>query len=222
MPEASQLMAFLAGLMGGVHCLGMCGGIVAAMGLQGGGMPKISVLAGYNFGRLASYVLAGTLAGLVGSAAFLSERLLPLQTGLYVLAQFMLILVGLYLAGLNQSVLILEKAGGSLWGYIQPRIGRLLPVDSFAKALLAGGLWGWLPCGLVYSVLVSALASGSAGQGALLMLCFGLGTLPNLLAMGWTAAKLRGFFRQPGVRLVAGLSVSAFGVWGLLQWWLRG
>lgn len=222
MPEASLLMAFLAGLMGGVHCLGMCGGIVAAMGLQGAGTPKLAVPAGYNLGRISSYVFAGALAGLLGSAAFLSDRLLPLQTGLYVLAQIMLILVGLYLAGLNQSVLFLEKAGGLLWRHIQPRVGRLLPVDSFAKALLAGALWGWLPCGLVYSVLVSALASGSAGRGALLMLAFGLGTLPNLLAMGWAAARLRAVFRLRGVRLVAGLCVAAFGVYGLGQWLLRG
>jgi uncharacterized protein len=221
MPEASLWMAFLAGLMGGVHCLGMCGGIVAAMGMQGGA-PKAEVQAGYNLGRIASYTLAGALAGLIGSAAFLSERLWPVQTVLYVLAQVMLILVGLYLAGLNQSVLRLETVGGRLWRQIQPRIGRMLPVDGFAKALLAGGLWGWLPCGLVYSVLVSALASGHATQGALLMLTFGLGTLPNLLAMGWAAARLRLWFRQAAVRLLAGLSVSAFGVWGLLQLLLKG
>jgi sulfite exporter TauE/SafE len=222
MPEASLLMAFLAGLMGGVHCLGMCGGIVAAMGLQRVGASKLALPAGYNLGRIASYVLAGALAGLIGSAAFLSERLLPLQTGLYVLAQVMLILVGLYLAGLNQTVLFLEKAGGGLWQRIQPRIGRLLPVDTFAKALAAGALWGWLPCGLVYSVLVSALASGGAGRGATLMLAFGLGTLPNLLAMGWAATRLRGVFRLRGVRLVAGLSVAAFGVFGLWQLLFRG
>lgn len=210
-------MAFLAGLMGGVHCLGMCGGIVAAMGLQGAGAPKVSVQTGYNLGRIASYSLAGGLAGLIGSAAFLSERLMPVQTGLYILAQAMLILVGLYLAGLNQSVLALEKLGGGLWRHLQPRVGKLLPVDGFAKAILAGGIWGWLPCGLVYSVLISALASGSGLRGMLLMLVFGLGTLPNLLAMGWAAARLRAWFRQPGVRLLAGLGVAAFGVWGLLR-----
>lgn len=222
MPEASLLMAFLAGIMGGVHCLGMCGGIVAAMGLQGAGATRFAVPAGYNLGRIASYVFAGALAGLIGSAAFLSERLLPVQTGLYLLAQIMLILVGLYLAGLNQSVLFLEKAGGRLWQHLQPLVGRLFPVDSFARALLAGALWGWLPCGLVYSVLVSALASGSAAQGALLMLAFGLGTLPNLLAMGWAAARLRDVFRQRGVRLMAGLSVAAFGVYGVGQVLLKG
>lgn len=222
MPEASLLMAFLAGLMGGVHCLGMCGGIVAAMGFQGGGPPKAAVQAGYNLGRLASYALAGALAGWLGSAALLSSRFVPIQTLLYLLAQILLILVGLYLAGLNQAVLRLEKFGGGVWRHLQPFLGRLFPVDGFAKALLAGGLWGWLPCGLVYSVLVSALASMSAASGAALMLAFGLGTLPNLLAMGWAASRLRALFRRPGIRLAAGFAVAGFGVWGLLSWLLRG
>lgn len=221
MPEASLAMALLAGLLGGAHCLGMCGGIVAAMGLDGD-KARLATQAGYNLGRIASYTLAGALAGLIGSAAFLSDTLWPLQTGLYVLAQVMLILVGLYLAGLNSSVLALERLGGAVWRTIQPRLGKLFPVDGFAKAALAGALWGWLPCGLVYSVLVSALASGGTGQGALLMLVFGIGTLPNLLAMGWAAARLRAVFRAPGARLAAGLGVAGFGVWGLARLLLTG
>jgi sulfite exporter TauE/SafE len=221
MLETSLGMALLAGLLGGVHCLGMCGGIVAAMGLPGGGAAPASVQVGYNLGRLASYTLAGALTGLIGSAAFLSETLWPLQTGLYMLAQVMLILVGLYLAGLSHAVLAVERLGGGIWKRIQPRLGGLLPIDGFAKAALAGALWGWLPCGLVYSVLVSALASGGAADGALLMLAFGLGTLPNLLAMGWAAARLRGLFRLPGARLAAGLSVAGLGVWGLARLFMR-
>ncbi len=215
-PEASYLMAFLAGLMGGVHCLGMCGGIVAAMSLQGSRRQPVAIALGYNVGRLSSYVMAGALAGMLGSAAFLSDTLFPVQRGLYVLAQVMLILVGLYLAGLNQYVLVLERAGGWLWRRLQPALGRLFPIDGLGKALLAGGLWGWLPCGLVYSVLVSALASGSPGQGAMMMLAFGLGTLPNLLAMGWAAERLKAWFRHRLVRLAAGLMVASFGVVGLL------
>jgi sulfite exporter TauE/SafE len=221
MPEAGLLMAFLAGLLGGVHCLGMCGGIVAAMGLGGGRAPTLATQLGYNLGRIVSYVAAGALAGLLGSAAFLSERLLPVQYGLYLLAQVMLILVGLYLAGLNQSVRWLEHLGAGLWRRIQPVVGRLFPVDGFGKAMLAGGLWGWLPCGLVYSVLVSALATGHPLSGATIMLAFGLGTLPNLLAMGWAASRLRALFAHRSLRLVAGLTVVALGAWGLINFALR-
>lgn len=216
MPETSLITALLAGLLGGAHCVGMCGGIVAAMSLQGGRRQPLPFHLGYNLGRLASYTLAGALAGLVGSAAFLSERLLPLQTGLYVLAQVVLILMGLYLAGLSRAVLWLERAGGALWKRLQPVFGRLLPIRDFKGALAAGLVWGWLPCGLVYSVLVTALASGNAASGALLMLAFGLGTLPNLLAMGWAAERLRALAANRAVKLVAGLAVAGFGVWGLV------
>ncbi|MFZ5485203.1 MAG: sulfite exporter TauE/SafE family protein [Pseudomonadota bacterium] len=215
MIEVSLVTAFLAGLLGGAHCVGMCGGIVAAMSLQGGRRQPFSFHLGYNAGRLASYVAAGALAGLIGSAAFLSERLLPVQTALYVVAQIVLILMGLYLAGLNRAVLWLERAGGVLWNRLQPRLGRLLPIRDLRGALAAGALWGWLPCGLVYSVLVTALASGNAASGALLMLAFGLGTLPNLLAMGWAAERLRALASNPAVKLAAGLTVAGFGVWGL-------
>ncbi len=223
MPELSLLAAFLTGLLGGAHCVGMCGGIVAAMSFQepgasaaGGRRPVIFHLA-YNAGRIASYTLVGALAGLLGSAAFLSDSLFPLQRGLYVLAQVVLILLGLYLAGLNQSVLVIERLGGGLWRGIQPMLSRLLPIRNPIQALAAGAAWGWLPCGLVYSVLVSALASGGPLGGGMLMLAFGLGTLPNLLLMGWAAQSLRQLTRQVWLRRLAGLVVAGLGVWGLIQ-----
>lgn len=220
MPELSLLTAFLTGLMGGAHCVGMCGGIVAAMSFQTGRRQPLRLLLGYNLGRVASYVAAGALAGLLGSAAFLTRTLLPLQQGLYLLAQVVLILLGLYLAGLDQTVLALEHVGGHLWRRLQPLLGRLLPVTSLPRALAAGALWGWLPCGLVYSVLVVALASGGAIQGGLYLLAFALGTLPNLLAMGWAADRLRLWTRARAFRLAAGLTVAALGVWGLARFFV--
>ncbi len=223
MPELSLLAAFLTGLLGGAHCVGMCGGIVAAMSFQGpgasstGGRQPVVFHLAYNAGRIASYSLVGALAGLIGSAAFLSDSLFPLQRGLYVLAQIVLILLGLYLAGLNQSVLAIERLGGGLWRRVQPLLGRLLPIRNPGQALAAGAVWGWLPCGLVYSVLVSALASGGPLGGGMLMLAFGLGTLPNLLFMGWAAQSLRQLTRQVWLRRLAGLVVAGLGVWGLIR-----
>jgi len=217
MPELSFLAAFLTGLLGGAHCVGMCGGIVAAMSLQAGGRQPFVFHLAYSAGRIASYSAAGALAGLLGSAAFLSDTLYPLQQGLYLLAQVVLILLGLYLAGLDQSVLVLERAGGVLWRRLQPLLARVMPIRSLPQALSAGALWGWLPCGLVYSVLVSALASGSAGRGGALLLLFGLGTLPNLLLMGWAANSLRELVRRVWVKRIAGLGVASLGIWGLLQ-----
>ena len=217
MSELSLLAAFLTGLLGGAHCVGMCGGIVAAISLQAGGRQPFVFHLAYSTGRIASYSAAGALAGLLGSAAFLSDTLYPVQQGLYLLAQVVLILLGLYLAGLDQSVLVLERAGGVLWRRLQPLLARVMPIRSLPQALSAGALWGWLPCGLVYSVLVSALASGSAGRGAALLLLFGLGTLPNLLLMGWAANSLRELVRRVWVKRIAGLGVASLGIWGLLQ-----
>ena len=217
MPELSFLAAFLTGLLGGAHCVGMCGGIVAAISLQAGGRQPFVFHLAYSAGRIASYSAAGALAGLLGSAAFLSDTLYPVQQGLYLLAQVVLILLGLYLAGLDQSVLVLERAGGVLWRRLQPLLARVMPIRSLPQALSAGALWGWLPCGLVYSVLVSALASGSAGRGAALLLLFGLGTLPNLLLMGWAANSLRELVRRVWVKRIAGLGVASLGIWGLVQ-----
>jgi len=201
----------------------MCGGIVAAMsfqapgGLRPGSLNALSFHLAYNAGRIASYTLVGMLVGLLGSAAFLSDSLFPLQRGLYLLAQVVLILLGLYLAGLNQSVLVIERLGGGVWRKVQPVLGRLLPIRNLGQALAAGVAWGWLPCGLVYSVLVSALASGSPLHGGMLMLAFGLGTLPNLLLMGWMAERLRQLTSQVWLRRVAGMAVAGLGIWGLVR-----
>ncbi len=217
MIEFSLLTALLAGLLGGVHCVGMCGGIVAAFSFRADGtQPPFRLHLAYNLGRIFSYAIFGALAGALGASLKLAT-FLPAQAVLYVLAQVVMILLGLYLAGLNRWVLVFERAGGALWRVVQPLFRRLLPVRSLPQALLAGMAWGWLPCGLVYSVLVSALAAGSATSGAALMLAFGLGTLPNLLGMGLFARQLQPFMQRLWVRRAAGLMVAGFGVWGLAR-----
>ena len=215
MIEFSLLAALLAGLLGGVHCAGMCGGIVAAFSFRpDGSAPPFRLHLGYNAGRVLSYTLFGALAGALGGALKLAD-FLPVQTLLYVLAQVVMILLGLYLAGWSKSVLVFERAGGVIWRRVKPLFQKLVPVTTTPRALVAGMAWGWLPCGLVYSILVSALATGSAAGGAALMLAFGLGTLPNLLGMGLFARSLQPFLQRPSVRRIAGLLVAGFGVWGL-------
>ena len=215
MIEFSLLAALLAGLLGGVHCAGMCGGIVAAFSFRpDGSAPPFRLHLAYNAGRVLSYSLFGALAGALGGALKLAD-FLPVQTLLYVLAQVVMILLGLYLAGWSKSVLVFERAGGVIWRRVKPLFQKLVPVTTTPRALVAGMAWGWLPCGLVYSILVSALATGSAAGGAALMLAFGLGTLPNLLGMGLFARSLQPFLQRPSVRRIAGLLVAGFGVWGL-------
>jgi sulfite exporter TauE/SafE len=141
----------------------------------------------------------------------------PVQHLLFALSSLMLIALGLYLAGIWGVVRVIEQAGSGLWKRLQPYTARLLPVHTLPRALGLGALWGWLPCGLVYSVLITALASGSALQGALIMLAFGLGTLPNLLAIGLFWERCRHWVQAPRVRLLAGLLVMALGVYGLYR-----
>jgi sulfite exporter TauE/SafE len=215
MIEFSLLTALLAGLLGGVHCVGMCGGIVAAFSFRADGThPPFRLHLAYNLGRVASYMMFGALAGALGASLKLTG-FAPVQTVLFVLAQVVMILLGLYLAGFNQWVLVFERAGGALWNKVKPLFQKLLPVRSMPQAVLAGMAWGWLPCGLVYSVLVSAVAAGSATSGAALMLAFGIGTLPNLLGMGLFARQIQPFMQQRWVRRTAGLTVAGFGAWGL-------
>ncbi|HRX60681.1 MAG TPA: sulfite exporter TauE/SafE family protein [Candidatus Competibacter sp.] len=213
------LAAFLIGLTGGVHCVGMCGGIVGALTL---GLPlarerpllaRLPFLLAYNTGRIASYVAAGALAGGVGAWAANLVSVHRAQLGLQVVAGLFMILLGLYLAGWWPVLGHLERAGGVLWRRIEPLGRRLLPVRTLPQALGIGLVWGWLPCGLVYSALVWAIGAGGAGKGALLLLGFGLGTLPALLAMGTAAAALAGWVRRPIVRQAAGTLVVLFGVY---------
>jgi len=218
MPEFSLLAVFLTGLLGGVHCVGMCGGIVGAFSLQlPGSGPRLSYHLAANLGRLASYVAAGLIAGALGSTSAFLSQLFPAEKMLYVFANLVLIALGLHLAGIWSGVLVLEAAGGGVWKRLQPLFKKLVPISSVPQAFAAGMVWGWLPCGLVYSVLIAALASGSALQGGLTMLAFGLGTLPNLLLMGLFASQLQKLLTRRGVKLGAGLVIVALGGLGLFR-----
>jgi uncharacterized protein len=208
--------AFAVGVLGGVHCLGMCGGIVGAISLSHAGSASRAWprLLAYNLGRMSSYVVAGALAGLLGAA--LLGALPQGQRILELLAAVFLILLGLYLAGWWPVLARLEQVGGRVWKRIEPLGRRFIPVRHAGQAFVVGGIWGWLPCGLVYSVLVWALSAGSAAEGALLMAAFALGTLPNLMLMGLFAARLARFVRNELVRQGAGALLIAYGLWRIV------
>lgn len=214
MPDTGFLALFLVGLLGGTHCVGMCGGIVGALTL--GGAPRWRIHLAYNAGRIASYALAGAVAGALGAASLAAGKAEGVRLGLYALANVMLVLLGVYLLGVVQVLLPIERLGHHLWRRLQPLGRRFLPAQSVAQAFPLGLLWGWLPCGLVYSALASALTAGSATRGAAMMLAFGLGTLPNLLLAGMLLARLNEFVRRVAVRRIAGLLVLGFGLYGLL------
>jgi sulfite exporter TauE/SafE len=208
--------AFAAGLLGGVHCAGMCGGIVGTLALQARG-PLVARQLAFNGGRILSYVLAGTLAGSASAVALGVMPLASVRIALFAVANVLMVLLGLYVAGWSSLPRRIEALGGRLWRRIQPHASRLLPLDSWPRALGAGMLWGWVPCGLVYSMLALAFASGGPVEGALVMAAFGAGTLPTLLAAGMAAQRLGAMRRLPWVRYTAGIAIAALGAIGLAR-----
>ena len=215
---APLLTALFVGLLGGVHCLGMCGGIVSALAIaEGGQTVALSRQLAYNAGRIASYTLAGALAGWVGSFGGWFEHVLPVQTALYVLANALVILLGLYLAGWGTAVLRLEAAGGAVWRVVSPLGRHLLPAKTWPRALGVGLFWGWVPCGLTYSMVGLALVGGNSLRGAAIMAAFGLGTLPNLLLAGLAARRMHAWIADRRIRRIAGLAVVVLGVIGLVR-----
>jgi sulfite exporter TauE/SafE len=218
LPDTGYIAVFLVGLLGGTHCMAMCGGIVGALTVgTPPGRRHWPLHLAYNLGRISSYALAGAALGAIGSAGLLLNDALPVQMALYVLANLMLVALGLYLIGVPQGLIFLERGGQKIWARIQPLTRRFLPATSVSRALPLGMLWGFLPCGMVYSVLTTALLTGSALRGAGLMLAFGLGTLPNLLLAGFLLRRFRDVVQGRAVRLVSGLLVLGFGVWGLFN-----
>jgi sulfite exporter TauE/SafE len=221
-PGLGYAAAFVVGLLGGVHCAGMCGGIVGALTF---GLPEdrrtgwsgLVFQLAYSLGRIGSYAVAGALAGALGVLLAAWLPVAVAQRVLLVLAGLFMVALGLYLAGWWNGLVRVERLGGHLWRRLEPFGRRLMPVRSPAQALVLGALWGWLPCGLVYSVLIWAMSAGGPLQGAGLMLAFGAGTLPNLLLMGLLAGWLTRFVRQPAVRRTAGLLVAGFGLYTLWQ-----
>ncbi len=211
------LPAFLVGLFGAGHCAGMCGGIGAALsfGSSDSGGSQLTRLLFYNLGRISSYTIMGLVVGTMSysvGSSLLRQESLPI---LRLVAGLMIILMGLYVAGWWRVLSRLEKIGGYLWRRLQPISSRFLPVRSVHSAFIVGCLWGWLPCGLVYSGVAMAMSIAHPLGSALAMLAFGLGTLPTLLMVGFTGDKLKVFLQRTGVRAFAGLFLIVFGCWTL-------
>lgn len=244
--SSTLLPVFIVGLLGSVHCFGMCGGIVSAFSVARGSRAKrvvpiaaltsatgcaaastfaparswvsesIVTLA-YNAGRISSYAVAGALVGGAAQSLRALGTLAAVQSAGYWAANLLLVALGLHLMGLWRGLAQLEAMGRPIWRRIQPFTTRLLPVDSPSKAFVLGAMWGWVPCAMVYSVLLTAAMSGSAAAGAAIMLVFGLGTLPMLLGLMKLGSGLHNLLRQRRVRLAAGLVVMVFGLIGLVR-----
>lgn len=208
--------AFLAGLTGGVHCAAMCGPIVALCGGERrGALRAWQRSLAYNCGRIASYVAAGGLAGAFGSTALALRGGASAQVVMAAAAGATLIVLAAHLAGYAPLTQRLEAMGGAIWRRVQPYSKHVLPANTLPRAFGLGALWGWLPCGMVYAAAATALATAHPGGGALVMLAFGLGTLPNLLALAFAASHLRRALRLAFVRRCAAAVVAGVGLFGL-------
>lgn len=238
------MTAMAAGFLGSVHCLGMCGGVSGTMALatkppatvpsigllavipastlsrtRTGALVNANVLA-FNTGRIVSYSLAGALAGSAGGVlgqTWVVGETFPARAALFLFANLMIVLIGLYVMGIPQLLAPLERAGGRIWRYLSPIKGKFLPINTAPRAAAFGMLWGWIPCGLVYAMLFTAMGAGSSGAGAVTMMAFGIGTLPAMISAGLMAGQLRRWTRDSRVRLVTGAAVIALGLFGFVR-----
>lgn len=220
--DLSLPLAFTVGLLSALHCVGMCGGIMGALSY---GLPQeirqnssrfLLFLLVYNSGRILSYAVAGALLGSVGG--MLLEVLGPGQGHRWLqwAAALIMVLIGLHIAGWLPRLAEVERAGVPLWRQLEPLGRRLMPVRSLPQALAYGAVWGWLPCGLVYTMLISTATRTGPVAGAMYMTAFGLGTLPAVMATGLLAGRLYRFARLPYLKLAVGIIIILF---GLLTLW---
>tara|TARA_R110002110_G_C13469647_1_gene720041 strand:+ start:23623 stop:24303 length:681 start_codon:yes stop_codon:yes gene_type:complete len=214
--------AFTIGLVGSSHCIGMCGGIANALNYSIAKEQRtvknlIRYQLTYNTGRILSYGVIGGLAGIMGNSLENSLGHMGL-TSLRILAAVMVILLGLYLTGLWRLITRLEDMGKILWSKLSPLSKKLLPLDHPIKALGLGMIWGWLPCGLIYSTLTLSLASGSLSMGALVMLCFGLGTFPAMILTGSMLNVTQSFLKKTYFRQISGFLMITFGLMALYHY----
>lgn len=206
--------AFVLGVVSSTHCVGMCGGIVGALTYSL--TPEIRRNRGrfvlfslhYHLGRISSYVLAGALvAG--GAAVFQDFAGAGSALVMRAVGAVFLVALGFYIGGWFPRFAWVESIGRPLWQRLEPIGRRLLPVRSLPQAFGFGLVWGWLPCGLVYSALVYSLSTGSVWQGMGVMLFFGLGTIPTLLLVGFMADRVSRVMSSPLFRQVAGVLIVA-------------
>lgn len=220
--STSYLVAFIMGLFSSLHCLGMCGSIIGSLTLslrreireQKSSLTPFVL--SYNLGRITSYSLGGLLAGF-------AEHVLSMPLGeghghriLQIVSALIMTGAGLHLAGWFPRFAYIEKAGVLVWRRIEPYGRRLIPVETLPRAFVFGMVWGWLPCGLVYTALALAATTGDAVRGTFAMLAFGLGTLPAVMGVGimtsWMIrlSNMKRFRQAAGVFMIVLALLAAF------------
>jgi len=225
MSHISQLtvgVAAIAGSVSAVHCVGMCSGIAGALSaslppyIRNNRRDLITYIAFYNFGRILSYALAGFVVGIFSEVVFHFLNNEVIQWIAKLLAMSVLLIIGLHLLGVFQRFSALEGYGRMVWRHLQPYGQKLLPVTNVKQAFLFGMVWGWLPCGLVYTMLMWTMASGGPMQGAATMFAFGVGTFPTLLLAGVLSSWIFKGNTLKIIRRVSGAIMILFAIGALL------
>lgn len=188
--NTSFFVALLMGLFSAFHCLGMCGSIIGSLTLslkreiRENKRLLLPFVASYNTGRVLSYSMAGMLAGF-------AENVLTIPFGeghghriLQILSAIVMLGAGLHIGGWFPRFAYIEKFGNIVWRRIEPYGRRLVPVETLPRAFVFGMVWGWLPCGLVYTALALAATTGDVFRSTFTMLAFGLGTMPAVMGVG--------------------------------------
>ncbi|AGH81695.1 hypothetical protein PCNPT3_08785 [Psychromonas sp. CNPT3] len=210
------LAALLIGLLGAGHCLGMCSGIAGAITFSE--QQKVSKLSAYaslilyNIGRVSSYSLAGAIFAGGGSTLIVFFGGKDALIYLRILAAVLMLFLALYISRLYFGLLKLEQLGQFFWRFIKPFAQYFMPLKHPLYAFPLGFFWGWLPCGLVYSTLSWAASSGSSSHGFLIMLGFGLGTMPAMLSVGKLTQHLKYYLNHRLFRYTSGLILALFAV----------
>lgn len=223
MSAALLLSALLAGLVGGLHCAAMCGGFVAALSTRDRAQPLrplrslAASQAAYHAGRVASYALLGAAFGATGAATLGAIDLVPVQKALYVVANAMLLVLAASLVTRAAGHSWLARAGTQVFARVLPAVQPLTSATGHASRLALGMLWGLVPCTLVYGVLPLALFAGGPWQGALVMLAFGLATLPHLVGAAFVVSRMRLRLQGLAFRRAAAALMVAFAAAGIYR-----
>jgi uncharacterized protein len=210
--------AFVAGIAGSAHCFAMCGSLAGAFGMRA---RAIGVSAGgafgnalsYHVGRLSGYSVAGAICGLLGATLQAVLDLARIGSWLRIASGVLLLLIALRMLSPWNPLHWLETLGAKFWRGLQPLTQKTGALNGRAQALALGFLWGWLPCGLVYSMLLFAALSGNALHGGAILLAFGLGTLPAMLTSTVLASQVQRLLRNRWPRLASGILLLLLGAW---------
>ncbi len=222
--QTSYLVAFIMGLFSSLHCVGMCGSIIGTLTLslepeiRENRTRLIPFIFNYNLGRIFSYTILGLLAGTIGSVLAL-----PFAGGegyriLQIISAIIMTCAGLYIAGWFPGFAYIEKAGSNLWKLLEPFGRTLIPVKKLHHAFLFGMIWGWLPCGLVYTALALAITSGNIVHSSLTMLSFGLGTVPAVVGVGVIGGMISKLARMNRFKQIIGTLLIILALFAALPW----